>query len=443
MTPGRVADPAYDPGSDPARGSAAARSSARRRAPPASVERTSPQGHLPALDGFRGLAALSVFFFHYGGGLRSTMWPVRLLGSVAAVGWSGVTAFFVLSGFLISSSLLASAQPLAAQNPQGTLRGFYLRRVRRIVPLYLAAITAAAICAAAARASRGQLAALLPYAAFMQNVPGLVRIADHAPGPLPLFHLWSVAVEAQFYVLWPPVLLWAARRGAASKLCLAAFAGSLLFRCLAYAQGMPGDTAQLAASLPLHLGSFALGAMLASLSRTDRWSALVRLAPLGVAAGIVAFLLAAHHGGTIFLASPAQFTLGLAGLGLVAASLLALALRPGPVARALSLQPLPWLGRISYGLYVFHVLLRPIVDRASEQVSQANHGFAFQSVRLLVALPLSLAAAWLSYTLLETPWLRNNHLHSALTPPNSSALHSGVPSYSPKRVRNQEGIPAS
>ena len=153
-----------------------------------------PLGHVPALDGVRGLGVLAVMGFH------------AVLPGFAG-GDSGVDVFFVLSGFLITSLLLDE------QHRSGRigLAGFYMRRALRLYPALIVTIVGA-IALAWARipifdASRRGLDATLeavPYTLFYtMNIP---RAAGWTGGGM-LGHAWSLAIEEQFYLLWPPVVI--------------------------------------------------------------------------------------------------------------------------------------------------------------------------------------------------------------------------------------------
>jgi peptidoglycan/LPS O-acetylase OafA/YrhL len=156
--------------------------------------------HLPALDGLRGFAVLVVFLFHYGGGTHSSLFVMRVFGFLNKGGWAGVTLFFVLSGFLITGILWDSFdQP-------NWLRNFYARRALRIFPLYYGSLVLVLLAAAWKGTLLPALRLIWIPAFFLQNMPHLVALVDRIPSPLGIFHFWSLAVEEQFYLLWPFVL---------------------------------------------------------------------------------------------------------------------------------------------------------------------------------------------------------------------------------------------
>jgi len=389
----------------------------------------------PALDGLRGLAILLVFAFHYGGGLRSHRLVLRLLGQIAAAGWTGLVLFFALSGFLITSGLRRS---FAESRPGATphlFRRFYGRRARRILPLYALALTAALLSAALAH--RG-LTTLGVYALFLQDLPGLQGFVAAHPTPLPLYHLWTLAVEEQFYLLWPPLLLWSLRRARARPnpgtdaarpglhLCLAIFAAAALFRLAVYGPGAFAAHAHLFDKFLLtYADSLALGAALAlgvePASKADRDS-LYKLAFTALLLGVAVFLAVGLHAHTLDLRTRAQFILGLPAVALAATALIALNLRPGLYSKLFSLPPLPWLGRISYGVYIFHILLQPFFSRLARQLAHAGSGELYQTVRLVAALAVTLPLAWLSFRFLERPLLqRASLLPTSLRRPRTGA----------------------
>jgi peptidoglycan/LPS O-acetylase OafA/YrhL len=117
------------------------------------------------LDGLRGLAVLVVFFYHFGGGTKSSFGPLRILASINLAGWSGVTLFFILSGFLITGILWDS------RGADHWWRNFYARRTLRIFPLYYAALSL--VLAAAALAGTFHAAAMKMVAdTFPAGHPG-------------------------------------------------------------------------------------------------------------------------------------------------------------------------------------------------------------------------------------------------------------------------------
>jgi len=361
-----------------------------------------------------------VFIFHYGGGLKSPHLVVRLFGQLTAAGWTGVTLFFVLSGFLITGILWDSiGQP-------NRLRNFYARRALRILPLYYIAL---ALCAAVSIADGGrfvEIQSILLYIPFLQDLPVLSGLSQQGWLTLPLYHLWSLAVEEQFYLLWPALLLLTRTRRSALHFSLWVFVVSELFRITIY--GLPFfphavndhlfDT-----FLLTHAGALALGAALAFALRGTEWTFVQRLALPAFLTGILIYLLTSWYSGAFYLVSKTQYTIGLGGVTLASAAAIPLILQAGLPRRFCSLAPLRFLGRISYGFYIFHILLQPLFDTIGLHIAHAGNGPLYQLVRLLAAFFITLVVSWLSYQLLELPFLklkRHFPLRSTQAPWNTS-----------------------
>lgn len=383
--------------------------------------RAAPGRRDPALDGLRGVAILLVYIFHYGGGLRSSSALLRGLGYFTETGWTGVILFFALSGFLITGSLWDS------RDERDVLPNFYMRRVLRIFPLYYAVVLIA-LFAAVARGNRlVELRPVLLYAGFLQNLPGLVTTALQPVSPLPLFHLWSLAVEEQFYLLWPALLLFTATRRRALHLSLWVVALSEFFRILTHLPIVPaGFAATLDPFLLTHAGTLAMGAALALAMRGPNWQAVERWAVAAFWTGVVLYLLASWRSGTFYLTPAPQFVIGLFGVGLASTALLPIAMRTGPTRTILSSLPLRFLGRISYGFYVIHIFIEPLIDLLGAHAAHAGSGSAYQSARLIIGFVVTTVLATLSFYLFEQPILARKRLFP-MRSPLPPASHTGAP----------------
>ena len=150
----------------------------------------------PALDGLRALAVAGVIAYHLG-------YPS------ARGGFLGVDAFFVLSGFLISSLLLAER----SDTGHVSLRGFWTRRARRLLPALFVMLTAVCLYAAVAVPDiqlgtlRGDAFAAIFYVSNWHAISAGQSYFSLFAAPLPLTHLWSLAIEEQFYLAWPLIVL--------------------------------------------------------------------------------------------------------------------------------------------------------------------------------------------------------------------------------------------
>jgi peptidoglycan/LPS O-acetylase OafA/YrhL len=364
-----------------------------------------------ALDGLRGLAILLVFIFHYGGGLQSTRPAQRLAGYFTQFSWCGVVLFFALSGFLITGSLWEMS------HTANRLRNFYARRALRILPLYIFALLAVAVAAIVTGAHFTQLRPLLVFVFFLQNFPHLSSYALSTPSPLPLYHFWTLAVEEQFYLIWPIVMFFAHSRRHALRLSLwffaicefflisvytlPPFAGARTHHLYDYFLLTQGGAIALGCALSLAMGNRA-----SPTGRKPGTHRLVRKYALhAFIGGLAVYLWTSIASGTLYLTYPSQFWLGLPGLSIAAAATIPLVLRTGLPRQIFSWAPLGWLGRISYGFYVYHILLEPFYDRLGAHISHTNTGDYYHIVRAILAFVLTYIISMLSFYLFEMPIL--------------------------------------
>jgi len=362
-----------------------------------------------ALDGLRGLAILLVFIFHYGGGLQSTDPAQRVVGYFTQFSWSGVVLFFALSGFLITGSLWETRHTITH------LLNFYARRALRILPLYTLALLAVAVAALATGARFTQLRPLLVFVGFLQNYPHLSSYALKTPSPLPLYHFWTLAVEEQFYLLWPLVIFFAHSRRHALRLSLwffgicvfflfsvytmAPFVGAVSHHLYDYFLLTQGGALALGSALSLAMGNRA--------SPTGRKPGSHRLvrkyARPAFFVGLAIYVLTCLSAGSFYLADPLQFWLGLPALSVAAAAAIPLVLRTGLPRTVFSWAPLGWLGRISYGFYVFHILLEPLYDHLGANIAHTNTGDYYHIVRAILAFVITYIVSLLSFYFFEKP----------------------------------------
>jgi peptidoglycan/LPS O-acetylase OafA/YrhL len=287
--------------------------------------------YIPELQGLRGIAVLVVVLYHSHPRLEGTS-----VYKASLWGWAGVTLFFVLSGFLITSILLE-----AREKPH-YFRNFYGRRALRIWPVYLLAL---AVCYGTAEWFIGlpvmQAIRTAPWWAYLLFLQNLFHIAL----PPAIEPTWSLAIEEQYYVLWAPIVRFLARPWAMALVLLSALIASPLFRLSHFAWLTHTHTL-------IHLDGIAMGSLLAlglySLRLGRR--AWLALGLCGMAAGLWAAGTIA--GGTAFLDS--ALTVGFAGA--VAACIASTGAR-NPLSSILRRGPLAFYGRISYGMYMTHIMV--------------------------------------------------------------------------------------
>jgi peptidoglycan/LPS O-acetylase OafA/YrhL len=287
--------------------------------------------YIPELQGLRGIAVLSVVLYHCHPRFEGTGFY-----AVSLWGWAGVNLFFVLSGFLITSILLESrAKP-------HYFRNFYGRRALRIWPVYVLVL---AVCYLNAPWFIGptildaiKTAPWWAYILFLQNL-------FHLALPPAIGPTWSLAIEEQYYFLWAPLVRILRYPWMLASLLIAALIASPLLRRTHFAWITPTHTLT-------HLDGIAMGSLLALglytlpiSRRTWLW--------LGIAATPVGFCAAATiAGGTAFLDSALTTLFA----GVVLASIASTGAR-NPLNALLSRGPLAFYGRISYGLYMTHIMV--------------------------------------------------------------------------------------
>ena len=342
--------------------------------------------YMPGLDGLRAVAVLGVIAFHLG-------------LPMAQGGLLGVGVFFVLSGYLISDILIDQWERLGSLD----LRGFWLRRARRLLPalvVLLSAVAAYVTLVDPARLGelRGEvLAAALYVSNWWYIFHHVSYFASFGP-PSPLTHLWSLAVEEQFYLVWPGLLWLGLRflpRWALFVATLALAIASAVTLGVLFHSGAGPDRVYYGTDTRAF--ALLLGAALAQVwpsRRVGQVSQRLRL-PLDLLGfgGLVAVLV-------LFAATgerdPFLYPLGLALLSLATAAVVAAATCPGcRVARVLGTEPLRWLGVRSYGIYLWHY---PVIALTTP-VGQT--GFSPLQAGLQVAVSILLAA--LSWRYIEEP----------------------------------------
>jgi peptidoglycan/LPS O-acetylase OafA/YrhL len=351
--------------------------------------------HTPALDGIRGLAVLSVFVHHYGGGSASVYLPIRLIGNIVKSGWLGVSLFFVLSGFLISGILWDSfGQP-------HWWRNFYARRALRIFPLYYLAILLTLILSMAATRSFTFPEGVGVLALYLQNFPPLFPALRAIPAAVQTSHFWSLGVEEQFYLFWPFILMAVGRRSTAKGACIVVFVTSVLFRIVAY-RWFPSGSAWAYSCLLGRMGELSAGAYLALAIRGEERATILKYAAPTATVTLIVLVLTLSLSSTRTADNLPVLVFGMSTAAILFASLIAIVLRPGPLQRVFEIRPLRWVGKISYGIYVYHVLFGPAYKVITSQIIHSA-GNAFLICRFFVAAILTLAISAISFYGFERP----------------------------------------
>ena len=345
----------------------------------------------PALDGLRAFAVAAVIAYHFGAG-----W--------ATGGFLGVDAFFVLSGYLITTLLLTEF----GRRGHISLPAFWARRARRLLPALLVVLAAVALYAAVlAPASqldtlRGDGISSLFYFANWHFVLSGQSYFDLFTLPSPMRHLWSLAIEEQFYLVWPLIVLVCLRVGRGSRtvlagVCTAGIAASVAIMAMLYE---PGDPSRAYYGTDARAHTLLVGAVLALVllrRRPERRGSVLALHTAGLvaaAACVWAWVTVSDQGSGLYHGGSLLFAIAVAVV-------IASAVQPtrrsiwSPLRALLSLGVLRWIGLISYGLYLWHWPATVVLTETRTGLS----GAALTVVRLAV----TVGAATLSFYLVEQP----------------------------------------
>jgi len=384
-------------------------------APPPEYATLPEKGYIPTLDGWRALAFGSVLLSHgFVDAVRRVHAPAWLLTFIERAGTAGVMVFFAISGFLICTRLLSSMPDHARGE---TLRVFYIRRFFRIQPpamLYLLVIGVAAILGGYGSLVpgyfelRGWLAAIL----ICRNYTGLMHATSH---------FWSLAIEEQFYLVWPVVLVLFRQRKAA----WIALAGVLAAPLIRWA-----EISRWSSTLPLseilertecRVDSFLFPCLLAILLTWPNWKSKLSFlfTPYLRVAVVLATIVA-----TILPYRFPQFSLLQRQLMPLLITLLVVGTTTnrGWLAKLLEWKPLRAIGRLSYSLYLWQqiIVYRPFSGLTAWQIGTEI------SLRLLILAAVSIA----SYKFIEVPAIQFGR---ALAARRSRMIATPAPALAPGR----------
>lgn len=360
------------------------------------------KSYMPGLDGLRALAVLAVLLYHIS--------PNQFIG-----GYIGVDLFFVISGFLITYRNLQNIQN---PNKKFTLKNFWLRRARRLIPALvlvilvcvpIGAIIYPDILVGAFR----QVAGALTYSTNWVEIIHGSNYFDQA-NPSLFKNFWSLAVEEQFYIIWPPLLLLLlSRRLKNSQLITIVATIAVASMVLMGVLAAPDNYTRVYYGTDTHCFGLAMGIIFAFIwnkekgSLSKEWLSAQPWIPALAPVGLIGFILI-----VMLVPDTAAFTYP---FGLVLGSLFSLFLvgaviiRPDTLfTRIMELAPLRWLGVRSYGIYLWHwpmlVFGRILIPTAMGTVENV-------AVDVLFAF-ISFIAADLSYRFVEEPMRKDGFIKS-------------------------------
>jgi peptidoglycan/LPS O-acetylase OafA/YrhL len=351
------------------------------------IERPMRMGHIRSLDGVRGAAFLLVFLQHFSGGNHI---HVRFIEAFRGIGWTGVDLFFCLSGFLITGILYDT------QRDPHFYKNFYSRRALRIFPLYYLCLLLIMLTTPFLHL-RWHLYHLC-YPLYCSNFLNAF-VTDGStfgfPPWIDLGHFWSLAVEEQFYVVWPVAILLCRTPSRIIRLCWSLIALSvmlrLLFVLLYLHQPVPGIIPMghglqgFFATMPppffyrmflyritfFRLDALAIGGIVAMMLRgehTARWSATMKWLAIPILGVNALTLHSSFHLQTVWTA--------IIGYTLIAAlfgTILIGAIQWKWLRSLFENRALMSVGRYSYAMYLMHQIVRPGMPRLIHQVEHITH----------------------------------------------------------------------
>jgi peptidoglycan/LPS O-acetylase OafA/YrhL len=347
-----------------------------------SVPQEHARGYMPQLDALRALAVAAVAWSHWA--------PHEMHGGIL---WGpyGVKLFFVLSGFLITSILL-DCREAGEVSPGGAwfaLRSFYVRRFLRLMPLYYATLLLAALCNV--KPVRETLGWTLSYTAnfyFFQR-GGWNGVISH---------FWSLAVEEQFYLVWPWVIMFLPKRWLKPAVIGTVVASAGAWLVLA----MLNTHSPVMVGLPvLCCDALGLGALLALLPKAAPRERLATLAlRIGLPCWVVVEALSRFGINHPLLFWLKQESVLLVFLWMIQRAAVGF---PGLVGRVLENRALVGLGTISYGLYIIHNFAPTMLGPLARMLDLPRWATRGLPNRVLLCTLITIALAWVSWQIMEQP----------------------------------------
>jgi len=371
------------------------------------VDRSLERGHILALDGLRGIAILLVVACHFVSNLGITAdgwaWP---LVAFAHGGWTGVDLFFVLSGFLITGILID------ARGSNSYFKAFYARRALRILPAYYGFLFAIFVVLPLLHVGVGDNAMLARqhqgwYWLHLTNIMmALGELPGRGPYPNTLF--WSLAVEEQFYFIWPAIVALCPVK-ALRRVCIG---GVILCIALRIAGGVAGVSGLTLSVLPITRGdTLFVGGLLAIEYRRAGMDRYVKIATALVPIALIVLVALTSVYGRLDYMDRGTAMFGSIAIMVIGASALVVAASPheSRVSRWLRSGFLRFFGRYSYAIYIVHTAVLAALNhyRPFALLSTVGgHALPAQTVWAFAYVGLSTGIAMLSWHLVEKHFLR-------------------------------------
>ena len=358
------------------------------------VSTVQEKNKIPSLDGLRGLAIILVITFHYFGRF-----------SLFSLGWSGVDLFFVLSGYLITMRLMENRD-----KPDRFLR-FYRNRALRIMPLYYLALAVFFITLVFFVSAKN----LYRFDFYKENWAGFLLffqnwtlIFEKPPVEVHLQHFWSLAIEEQFYLLWPFLVYSFSLRTGFYKMIWFVIAGVVVLRCTLYFF-IVQDTPIFFYNTFCRMDSFLTGAVIYLMPKRGTYKPL--LLNLLLITSLVLLITGLVITGNSSHTSPFFKTVGYTILAFIFGGILfKIVERPSSIfSRIFNLRFLRHAGKISYGLYIIHWPVLQIAGFRIQSFLHVNYSLTKTTTMIASAfccLLITYGLSVLSFKYFETFFLR-------------------------------------
>jgi len=389
-----------------------------------SLSSKSTPKHVAALDGVRGVAIILVLVYHLTHSSNPHTQSIFLNGAIAfcTFGWIGVDLFFVLSGFLITGILYDTL------NSSSYFLNFYARRFLRIFPLYYGSLVALFLLSGLLSIHWGLSPLLL--LAYLQNIPGLHKFVTGSVFHY-TSHFWSLAIEEQFYLVWPCIVFITRDRKKLMYLALIIATIAPILRISVLLMPELNHEIWCYRFTLCRIDGLLVGGTLALALRGPEKSRIFKFAPavflvlfsfcVGFDAWLTRGILDVHRGKFFY-------SVGFTLLAISFSALIAWTVEPGSLAaRALQNACLRWFGRYSYGIYVLHMIFANVYIVGeypriflNERFHSKLLGVALGGVPTLVT---TLLCAWLSFRFYETPFLRLKRYFGRPSEPGQMKVH--------------------
>jgi peptidoglycan/LPS O-acetylase OafA/YrhL len=356
--------------------------------------------HINALDGVRGVAILLVLFYHlFWSNTHTGNRVIDFIAQLRESCWVGVDLFFALSGFLITGILFDSRED------KHYFKNFYFRRVLRIFPLYYGVILAFFLFFHGTLSTEKRPLYLLSV--YLQNTPLWWHYMPKTTLVNSVSHLWSLAVEEQFYIVWPLIVFCVRDRRKLLWVTASLAVAALVCRaCLLVQQAPFEETYKMTIC---RADSLLSGALLALMVRGARETVLRYAAPCFWLALAICCVIGWKSGNFDWETNYSINLFGYSVLAIGGAALIAMTLRPGSIAsRLMSIGFLRFFGKYSYGIYVFHQIAWTFSAGgvALFLKNYIHSKVLFHILSTVIELGITIPIAVLSFHFFETPFLR-------------------------------------